>query len=81
TAWRSHPGDEQRRFRRHPSEIAGWAGEKSSERNSVLNDYAVSQPCGWLFYMGHLAIESAFRSPGDVKAILKNHLPLSIEKE
>ncbi|CBY98602.1 hypothetical protein predicted by Glimmer/Critica [Salmonella enterica subsp. enterica serovar Weltevreden str. 2007-60-3289-1] len=31
--------------------------------------------------MGHLAIESAFRSPGDVKAILKNHLPLSIEKE
>ncbi|MBZ3661331.1 hypothetical protein JT306_15235 [Salmonella enterica subsp. enterica serovar Kentucky] len=57
----------------------GW--RKSSERNSVLNDYAVSQPCGWLFYMGHLAIESAFRSPGDVKAILKNHLPLSIEKE
>ncbi len=25
---------------------------KSSERNSVLNDYAVSQLCGWLFYMG-----------------------------
>ncbi len=23
------PGDEQRRFRRHPSEIAGWAGEKA----------------------------------------------------
>ncbi len=61
-----HHGDEQRRFRRHPSEIAGWAGEKA-QNVTALNDYAVSQLCGWLFYMGHLAIESAFRSPGDDK--------------
>lgn len=66
------PGDEQRRFRRASTEIAGWAGEKACERNSVLNDYVVSQPRLAVLYGGIFAIERIPLAGETLKQYSKN---------